>query len=172
MWYRIHENGAGMNWQFGIADAVFAQFGLERPSSDLINADYVIGLPLAWRRDDWSGRMRLYHQSSHLGDEFLLNTQPQRVNLSFEAIEAIIAHDFGGLRMYGGGEYLIDRDPRDLGAGTSLLFDWAIWAARALGPRCWSSMTALRPMGSSTRWMCAIGGRPLSWPTDIARELQ
>jgi hypothetical protein len=119
------ETPAGWNWQFGIAGAVFAQFDLETPSSDLINADYVIGLPLTWRRGDWSGRVRLYHQSSHLGDEFLLNTQPQRVNLSFEAVEAIIARDFGGLRVYGGGEYLIDRDPRDLGA--ELLhagFDW------------------------------------------------
>lgn len=119
---------AGWNWQFGIAGAVFAQFDLETPSSDLINADYVIGLPLTWRRGDWSGRLRLYHQSSHLGDEFLLNTQPQRVNLSFEAVEAIIAHDFGGLRVYGGGEYLIDRDPRDLGA--ELLHAGVDWHGR------------------------------------------
>jgi hypothetical protein len=98
------ETRVDWNWQFGIAGAVFAQFDLETPSSDLINADHVIGLPWTWRRGDWSGRMRLYHQSSHLGDEFLLNTQPQRVNLSFEAIEAIVAHDFGVVRVYGGGE--------------------------------------------------------------------
>ena len=28
---------------------------------------------------------RLFHQSSHLGDEFLLRTQTERVNLSYEA---------------------------------------------------------------------------------------
>ena len=110
---RETSNGAG--WQLGIAGAVFAQFDLEAASSDLMNADYVIGLPLTWRHGDWSGRLRLYHQSSHLGDEFLLSTQPQRVNLSFEAIEAIVAYDFGNLRLYGGGETLFDRDPTDLG---------------------------------------------------------
>lgn len=116
---------ARWEWQFGIAGAVFAQFDLDTPSSDLINADYVIGLPLTWRRGDWSGRVRLYHQSSHLGDEYLLNSRPQRVNLSFEAVEAIIARNFGGLRVYGGGEYLVDRDPRDLGAGlVHAGFDW------------------------------------------------
>ncbi len=109
------ETGNGEGWQLGIAGAVFAQFDLEAASSDLINADYVIGLPLTWRHGDWSGRLRLYHQSSHLGDEFLLSTQPQRVNLSFEAIEAIVAYDFGNLRLYGGGETLFDRDPADLG---------------------------------------------------------
>jgi hypothetical protein len=109
------ETSNGEGWQLGIAGAVFAQFDLEAPSSDLMNADYVIGLPLTWRRGDWSGRLRLYHQSSHLGDEYLLSTQPQRVNLSFEAIEVIIAYDFGNLRLYGGGETLFDRDPADLG---------------------------------------------------------
>ncbi len=43
------ETRAGLDWQLGLAGAVFAQFDLEAPSSDLINADYVIGLPLTWR---------------------------------------------------------------------------------------------------------------------------
>lgn len=122
------ETASGEVWQLGISGAVFAQFDLEAASSDLINADYVIGLPLTWRRGDWSGRLRLYHQSSHLGDEFLLSAQPQRVNLSFEAVEAIVAHDFGDLRLYGGGEILFDRDPADL--GKSLLHAGLDWRGR------------------------------------------
>jgi hypothetical protein len=127
------ETGNGEGWQLGIAGAVFAQFDLEAASSDLINADYVIGLPLTWRRGDWSGRLRLYHQSSHLGDEFLLSTQPQRVNLSFEAIEAIVAYDFGNLRLYGGGETLFDRDPADL--GQTLLHAGLDWRGREVAFR-------------------------------------
>ena len=49
---------------------VFSQFDLSAPSSDLINTDYVVGVPLSWRSGGWSTRVRLYHQSSHLGDEF------------------------------------------------------------------------------------------------------
>lgn len=119
---------AGVNWQLGIAGAVFAQFDLKAPSSDLVNADYVIGVPLTWRREDWSGRVRVYHQSSHLGDEFLLRTQPQRVNLSFEAIELIVAYDFDGMRFYGGGEYLFHHDPDDL--DESLLHAGVDWRGR------------------------------------------
>jgi len=112
-----HGSNPRKSWQLGISAAVFAQFDLESESSDLMNADYVIGVPLTWRHDDWSGRVRIYHQSSHLGDEYLLRVQPERVNLSFESIEVLVAHDFGEIRAYGGGEYLFHREPSDLAAG-------------------------------------------------------
>ncbi len=112
-----HGSNPNRGWQLGISAAVFAQFDLETESSDLMNADYVIGLPVTWRHDDWSGRVRVYHQSSHLGDEFLLRVQPERVNLSFESIEVLIAHDIAGVRVYGGGEYLFHREPSELAEG-------------------------------------------------------
>ncbi|MDA3869320.1 MAG: DUF1207 domain-containing protein [Gammaproteobacteria bacterium] len=118
----------GVDWQIGIAAAVFAQFDLKAPSSDLVNADYIIGIPLTWSREDWSGRVRVYHQSSHLGDEYLLRNQPERVNLSFEAIELIVAYDYDGFRFYGGGEYLFDHEPDDL--GESLLHAGVDWRGR------------------------------------------
>jgi hypothetical protein len=108
----------GEGVQIGLAGAVFAQFDLETASFDLINADYVIGLPITWRREGFSTRMRLYHQSSHLGDEFLLrNSIPViRENLSFESAEWLLSQDIGPLRLYGGGEYLTRSEP-DLDAG-------------------------------------------------------
>lgn len=104
----------GDGWQVGLSGGVFAQFDLETDSMDLLNADYVIGFPLTWRRGAWSGRLNLYHQSSHLGDEFLLHENPERVNLSFEAVEALVARDVGSWRVYGGGDYLIDPEPATL----------------------------------------------------------
>jgi hypothetical protein len=54
---------------------VFAQFDLDSTSDDLLNADYVVGLPLTFRRAGFSARGRFYHQSSHLGDELLLREE-------------------------------------------------------------------------------------------------
>jgi Protein of unknown function (DUF1207) len=120
-----HSSNPKKGWQLGISAAVFAQFDLESDSSDLMNADYVIGVPWTWRQNDWSGRVRIYHQSSHLGDEFLLRAQPERVNLSFESLEVLVAHDFGELRAYGGGEYLFHREPSDLAEGlVHIGLDW------------------------------------------------
>jgi hypothetical protein len=36
-------------WQVGILGGVFAQFNLDSSFMDLINADYVIGIPVSWR---------------------------------------------------------------------------------------------------------------------------
>ena len=100
--------------QLDLAGAVFAQLNLGLPSFDLINQDYLVGLPLTFRRGGFSGRLRVYHQSSHLGDEFLLARQPERVNLSFESLELLLSQEVGPVRVYGGGETFFRREPEEL----------------------------------------------------------
>lgn len=108
----------GDGWQLSFIGGLFAQFDLSSPSSDLINADYTVGFRLAHRRGPFSTRWRLYHQSSHLGDEFLLS-QPniERINLSVEAVDFAVSHEWERWRVYGGLGYLINRDPSDLDPG-------------------------------------------------------
>jgi hypothetical protein len=104
--------------QLSIMAGVFAQFDLESQSYDLLNADYVVGVPLTIRRGGFSTRVRIYHQSSHLGDEYLLREPParqDRENLAFEALELLLSADAGPIRVYGGGEMLFRREPEDLG---------------------------------------------------------
>ena len=100
--------------QLSLSGSVFSQFDLGAPSYDLINADYIVGIPLTLRYRGFSGRLRVYHQSSHLGDEFLLRDQVERENLSFESIELILSQELGPLRMYGGAEHLVSPSPSDL----------------------------------------------------------
>jgi hypothetical protein len=102
--------------QLSVTAAIFAQFDLGAESLDLINADYIIALPLVFRHGGFSTRLRLQHQSSHLGDEFLLREQPERINLSFESLELTLSQGFGPVRIYGGGERLFNREPEDLAA--------------------------------------------------------
>lgn len=105
----------GNGVQLSLAGGIFAQFDLGTPSYDLLNADYIVGLPLTIRKDAFSMRLRVYHQSSHLGDEFLLRSEdPDRVNLSFEAAEAIVSVEGPLLRLYGGGELLFHKSPDEL----------------------------------------------------------
>ncbi len=88
--------------------AVFSQFNLDTPSSDLINSDFIAGVPLVGRWGRWSARVRLYHQSSHLGDEFLLNNPGVvREDLSFEAVDALLSIEERWWRLYGGGGGLL-----------------------------------------------------------------
>jgi hypothetical protein len=113
-WNGRHE---GDGTQVSLTAGVFAQFDLGTESYDLLNADYVIGMALTTRQGPLSGRLRLYHQSSHLGDEYLLREPPDRrdrENLSFESAELIASVDAGPLRVYAGGEALFNRTPSDL----------------------------------------------------------
>ena len=103
--YRFSGSREGNGLQLGLVGAIFAQFNLSTASYDLVNADYAIGIPVTFRHGDTSLRFRLYHQSSHLGDELLLGgNPPERVNLSFEAVELILSQEWRGWRVYGGGE--------------------------------------------------------------------
>jgi hypothetical protein len=98
--------------QLDVVGSIFAQFDLGAPSNDLINADYVIGLPLTFRRNGFSVRAKLYHQSSHLGDEYLLRSDDiVRENLSFESVALLVSQEVGLLRGYVGGERIFRREP-------------------------------------------------------------
>jgi hypothetical protein len=100
-------------WQLGVQAGVFSVFDLEAPSLDLINADYVVAAAGEYRTGRVSGLLRLLHQSSHLGDEFLLrNPDVDRINLSYERLDALISVDaHPSVRLYGGGGVLVHREP-------------------------------------------------------------
>ena len=113
--YRFFGEKEGDGLQFSLEAGLFGQFNLDTPSANLINADYTIGLPVSYRYGDNSLRFRIYHQSSHLGDELLLgDNPPERINLSFEAVELLYARQWRNWRAYGGGEYLVHKEPSDL----------------------------------------------------------
>src|SRR6266480_164895 len=82
--------GHAHKWEMSVAAGVFSQFNMQTRSNDLINTDFVIGFPFAYRTG---------------------------VNLSFEAAELLVARDLGGLRLYGGGEYILRHEPSDLRPG-------------------------------------------------------
>jgi uncharacterized protein DUF1207 len=115
------ELGPGF-WEVGIQAGVFALFDMDAVSKDLINADYFGAVFAAYRVDRFSTFARLFHQSSHLGDEFLLRNTVERINLSYEGVDVKLSYDLGPwlsgssergapVRLYGGAGYLIHREP-------------------------------------------------------------
>jgi hypothetical protein len=112
---RVGGPDPGEGFQLDVVGGVFAQFDLGAPSNDLINADYIVGLPLTFRRHGFSFRAKLYHQSSHLGDEYLLRSDEiVRENLSFESIEFLVSQEFSVFRVYAAAERIFRREPDTL----------------------------------------------------------
>ena len=133
----IGEKAKWGQWETGVQAGVFSIFDLESNSLDLINTDFFVAGFVGYRIGDVSALGRIFHQSSHLGDEFLLReTRPNRVNLSYEGLDGKLSYDLPlGLRAYGGGGYLFDVDPSNLGrgfaqAGAEFKSPWALWQGR------------------------------------------
>ncbi|RJQ50932.1 MAG: DUF1207 domain-containing protein [Nitrospiraceae bacterium] len=125
---------SGGRWQAGIQAAVFAVFDLDTPSWDLLNEDYIVALPVAYKKEPFSGLIRVYHQSSHIGDELLLRSRIDRVNFSYQAADLKLSYDLEKwFRFYGGGEYAFSRTPRDLKPwatqyGFEIKCPWKYWS--------------------------------------------
>ena len=102
--------------QLDIHAGVFSIFDLDSQSFDLINADYMVGIPLTIKKGNFANQTRIFHQSSHLGDEFLLRGQTdERINLSYESVNSLFSYHLpAGFRIYAGGGYIFHRDPSDL----------------------------------------------------------
>jgi opacity protein-like surface antigen len=140
--FALYRNAAPLDgqWEIAIQAGVFSIFNMDAPSGsmDLVNADYTVGLLTSYRTGPFSGFIRLHHQSSHLGDEFILNSQTpiNRINLSFEEVDVKLSYELTSwFRIYGGGGILVDRDPGSLGRGTSqvgteLTSPWTFWGGK------------------------------------------
>lgn len=98
-WFNIF----GGQMQLDIEGALWAVFDPLHESSPLIDADYYVGFPITYGKGDWSFRLRGYHISTHIGDEFLLNHPHfKRKNPSAEFFDFAVSNQFTrDIRLYG-----------------------------------------------------------------------
>lgn len=85
--------------------ATFSRFFMERSTKDLIGTDFRVGIPIEFRQGEWSARVNFRHISDHFGDDFVVTFGTRPITSSKEGIEAILAKDYGQIRVYSGGEY-------------------------------------------------------------------
>lgn len=113
-------------WQISIFGSADSLFNLDLPGDALVNTDYRLGVPLAWRHGSWSARARAYHQSSHLGDELILAGEaPPRVDLSYEAVDLLVGWERSGWRLYAGASHVVQsRTESYEGSGLHYGFDY------------------------------------------------
>lgn len=98
--------------QIDIEGAVWAIFDPLHESSPLMNADYYGGIPISYAFGDWEFRLRFYHISSHIGDEFLIDHPDfDRRNASAEYVDFFVSNDITDeIRLYGGVGYIVGMD--------------------------------------------------------------
>lgn len=80
---------------FGFEACVWAIFEARVSSLSLINSDYYVGIPFTYFYDNFAAKVRIYHESSHLGDEFLLEHRGiERLNPSMEVFDIAFSYNF------------------------------------------------------------------------------
>lgn len=112
--YRANLGQSIAQWEVGLQAGVFSDFNLDASSSDLINTDFIASIYSSMRAGNASVFARIYHQSSHLGDEFLLRalTSLERINLSYEGADLRLSYELPyGVRVYGGGGGIFHKEP-------------------------------------------------------------
>ena len=104
--------------QIGGSGGVVARFDLHA-HGNIVSEDYEIALPVYYTSESFGARLRMVHRSAHIGDEYLkVHPDFVRFDLSYEAIEAILARSFGGGRLYAGGDYQIHNRTEPIDPGT------------------------------------------------------
>jgi hypothetical protein len=89
----------------GVEAAAFARFSFEVVTRELVNTDWVFAVPLVWHRQATWLRLRYYHTSSHLGDEYQRRFGPSSINFFRDGVDLTAYTRPGPARALGAGVY-------------------------------------------------------------------
>ena len=74
----------------GLEGAAFARFAFQVVTRELVNTDWIFAVPLVWHRGRHWLRLRYYHTSSHLGDEYQSRFGPASVNFARDGVDVTV----------------------------------------------------------------------------------
>jgi Protein of unknown function (DUF1207) len=94
----------------GFGSQVYARFSITDPKSALISNDWVVGFNGTAVLDAWSLTLELYHESSHLGDEYEDHFNATRLDWTREVAVGWASYSTGPWRLTGSFSYtLVDQ---------------------------------------------------------------
>jgi hypothetical protein len=91
----------------GIGSQVYGRFSLDDAKSALISVDWVAGLNTTAVFGPLAFTMQVYHESSHLGDEYGDRFQVQRLDWSREVVAGWATYEAGRWQLSTGASYVI-----------------------------------------------------------------
>jgi hypothetical protein len=122
-------------WELDVEGMAYSRFHVRGGVNEFETVDFLAALPLTLRRGDVSFKGSLFHESSHLGDDFIRRTGGTGFRYSTEGLRLLAALEpHRWARVYGGGSYLLHRVPLtergSLQAGAELMSDDLKWTRR------------------------------------------
>lgn len=112
-------------WDIGIQAMVDAIFDMTSQSFNLANEDYFVGIAASLVHKDVTTQFRISHTSSHLGDEYLLESGIPRISVSYEIVDVLVSYEpMDSIRVYGGGGLYLKPSPAYDPLLMQLGFEW------------------------------------------------
>ena len=122
----------------GLTIRVSGRFSLDDPRSALVSNDWVAGLHGVVDRGPWRVAAELYHESSHLGDEYAERFGARRLDWTREVASLSARRALGPIFVHAVGSYtLVDAlplDPAAVGAGIDYRGDLGEWLGARVRP--------------------------------------
>ncbi len=91
----------------GFGTQVVGRFSLTDPKSALISSDWLVGINVNATFGRWNPVLHLYHESSHLGDEYANDFNAPRLDWTREVASAWLFRQAGAFRLAVNGGYVL-----------------------------------------------------------------
>lgn len=157
----------------GLGTQVYARFSLTDPKTALISHDWVVGINATAALGRWDATVELYHESSHLGDEYGERFGVSRLDWTREVGTVWVGYRAGEFRVAGSASYVLIDELGLSRPGFAFAVDWRGGGlARMLGGQ-------VRPLGgiytegqSATRWRVSTSAKlGVAFPSGTGREV-
>jgi hypothetical protein len=143
----------------GFGSQVYGRFSLTDPKSALISTDWVVGINTTAVLNSWALTLEVYHESSHLGDEYGDRFPDDRLDWTREVLAAWAGYAAGLWRFTAGASYVL-MDQLDLPATAgSLGIDYHGKSRRFLGGQVRPVAGLFTEAGAATRWRVSTSAK-------------
>lgn len=147
--------GRNEDWevQWNIEGMGYSRFLLSGAVNEFQTIDFFANLPVEIRHGKKSARLTLFHESSHLGDDYFRRTGDPGSRYSVEGVRAVAAIEPGSLlRLYGGATELLHSIPSSGRATLQAGFELTTPDLRWIDHPCWVYLAQDTQSKQYARW--------------------
>jgi hypothetical protein len=143
----------------GLGSQVYGRFSLTDSKSALISTDWIVGVNTSAALTPWMFTIEVYHESSHLGDEYEARFPEDRLDWTREVVAGWASYIWRRWRFTAGTSYVL-KDELDLPAwGGSVGIDYHGKSRHVLGGQVRPVAGLFTEAGAATQWRVSTSAK-------------
>jgi hypothetical protein len=151
--------GGGHPIVFGFGSQVYGRFSLNDPKSSLISTDWVVGVNTTAVLRPWQLTLEVYHESSHLGDEYGDRFPGDRLDWTREVVAGWAGYAIGLWRFTAGASYVMIDELKLPAPGASFAVDYHGKSRPFMGGQVRPVVGLFTEAESATRWRVSTSAK-------------